>query len=131
MQWFLEGMVIIKGGTKGPKVVARCTQQYCLCTQQFKWSDKNVFYLNFKNPLPLISLVHSIHASTTTQFLPPPSLRYRCRVVVVVSLHWLRSGRLHHLRRGKVFLFCFLWFRTTLGIRVIHKDYLIHTSYTD
>ena len=28
----------------------RCIQQYCLCTQQFKWSDKNILHLNFKKP---------------------------------------------------------------------------------
>ena len=48
--------------------------------------------------LSLISFALFVHASAITQLLPPLSLGYRCRVVIIVNLHWLPLGCLHHRR---------------------------------
>lgn len=97
-----------------------------MCIQQFKWSDKNILHLNFKNPLPLISLVHSVMLS------PQCSFFLLCLCVIVVmspsssvsidSVQIVHTTVMIFHRRDK-FFFLFSWFIIAFDIRVTHTDY--------
>ena len=111
------------------------------CTQQFKWSGKNIFHLNFKIPLPLIVLAQSVPHFAATRFVfllaykiivAPPSLSPSS--ASVGSVDAVHTTTVVFRRQGKYIFwscaFVSVWRPTDYIIRMHYTDWVIHITHT-